>query len=158
MRGSIHIQINNNKEICRKCGLPLQACVCEQIVKSSQKIQVTTDKKKYGKTVTIVSGFEKGIDVKKIAKDLKNRLACGGTYKDGIIEKSKLYFPHIDIIRFDKFMHPIEKRLYQMFVDHRMKTYLGSFHNNPGYQQSYGWAEMQRDLSEIETMANNLRK
>ncbi len=73
-------------EICPKCGLPEQACVCEQIVKSSQKIKVTTDKKRYGKIVTVVSGFESGIDVKKIAKALKNELACGGTSKDNIIE------------------------------------------------------------------------
>ncbi len=73
-------------EICPKCGLPKQACVCEQIVKSSQKIQVTTDKKRYGKIVTVVKGFESGIDVKKIAKALKNELACGGTYKDNAIE------------------------------------------------------------------------
>ncbi len=73
-------------EICPKCGLPQQACVCEQIVKSSQKIQITTDKKRYGKIVTIVTGFETGIDVKKIAKALKNELACGGTSKDDIIE------------------------------------------------------------------------
>lgn len=73
-------------EICPKCGLPEQACVCEQIVKSSQRIKVTTDKKRYGKIVTVVSGFESGIDVKKIAKSLKNELACGGTHKDNIIE------------------------------------------------------------------------
>lgn len=73
-------------EICPKCGLPLQTCVCEQIVKSSQKIQVTTDKKKYGKPVTIVSGFESGIDIKEIAKSLKNELACGGTHKENVIE------------------------------------------------------------------------
>ena len=73
-------------EICPKCGLPEQACVCEQIVKSSQKIKVTTDKKRYGKIVTVVTGFESGIDVKKIAKSLKNELACGGTSKDNIIE------------------------------------------------------------------------
>jgi len=73
-------------EICPKCGLPKQACVCEQIVKSSQRIKVGTDKKRYGKIVTVVTGFESGIDVKKIAKELKNELACGGTYKDNIIE------------------------------------------------------------------------
>ncbi len=73
-------------EICPKCGLPEQACVCEQIVKSSQKIRVTTDKKRYGKIVTIVTGFESSIDVKKIAKELKNKLACGGTYKDDMVE------------------------------------------------------------------------
>ena len=73
-------------EICPKCGLPKQACVCEQIVKSSQRIRVTTDKKRYGKIVTIVSGFDTGIDVKKIAKALKNELACGGSYKENAIE------------------------------------------------------------------------
>jgi len=80
------LTINKNMEICPKCGLPKQACVCEQIVKSSQRIQIATDKKRYGKIVTVVTGFESGIDVKKIAKALKNELACGGTYKDGMIE------------------------------------------------------------------------
>ncbi|HUW43618.1 MAG TPA: stress response translation initiation inhibitor YciH [Bacillota bacterium] len=73
-------------EICPKCGLPEQACVCEQIVKSSQKIKITTDKKRYGKIVTIVTGFGSGINIKQIAKDLKNSLACGGTYKEDRIE------------------------------------------------------------------------
>ena len=73
-------------EICPKCGLPQQACVCERIVKSAQRIHVTTDKKKYGKIVTIVSGFEKGIDIKQIARALKNELACGGTFKENVVE------------------------------------------------------------------------
>ena len=75
-------------EICPKCGLPKQACVCEQIVKSEQRIQVTTAKKRYGKVVTQVNGFEKGMDIRKIAKGLKNELACGGTFDDekGTIE------------------------------------------------------------------------
>lgn len=73
-------------EICPKCGLPSQACVCEQIVKSSQKIQVTTDKKKFGKPVTIITGFESEVDIKKITKALKNELACGGTFKENVIE------------------------------------------------------------------------
>ena len=60
--------------------------MCEQIVKSSQRIKVTTDRKRYGKIVTVVSGFESGIDVKKITKTLKNELACGGTYKNDMIE------------------------------------------------------------------------
>ncbi len=67
--------------ICPKCGLPLEACVCEQIGKESQRIRVTTDKKRYGKIVTIVSGFDKDVEIKKIAKDLKNKLACGGTFE-----------------------------------------------------------------------------
>jgi translation initiation factor 1 len=73
-------------EICPKCGLPEQACVCEQIIKSSQRIKITTDRKRYGKIVTVVSGFDNSVDVRKIAKALKNELACGGTDKDKIIE------------------------------------------------------------------------
>jgi len=73
-------------EICPKCGLPKQACVCEQMQKSSQRIKVTTDKKRYGKIVTLVSGFESSMDTKSITKALKNELACGGTFKDGAIE------------------------------------------------------------------------
>jgi translation initiation factor 1 len=73
-------------DICPKCGLPLQACVCEQIVKSDQRIHISEEKKRYGKIMTVISGFEKEIDIKKIAKSLKNELACGGTYKDDTIE------------------------------------------------------------------------
>ena len=73
-------------EICPKCGLPKQACVCEQIVKGSQRIRITTDKKRYGKIVTLVTGFESDIDIKQIAKSLKNGLACGGTYRENMIE------------------------------------------------------------------------
>ena len=73
-------------EIDPKTGLPIQAIEWEDLAKSSQRIKVTTDKKRYGKIVTIVSGFDKGIDVKKTAKALKNELACGGTYKDNTVE------------------------------------------------------------------------
>ena len=72
--------------MCPRCGLPEQACVCEQISKSSQIIKISTDKKRYGKIVTIVSGFDNSVDVKTLAKTLKNELACGGTSKDRIIE------------------------------------------------------------------------
>ena len=73
-------------EIDPKTGLPVQAIGWEDLAKSSQRIKITTDKKRYGKIVTIISGFDKGIDIKKIAKALKNELACGGTYKDNKIE------------------------------------------------------------------------
>ncbi len=72
-------------EICPKCGLPTQACVCEEIGKSEQKIQVKTDKRKFGKIITLVSGF-KDIDIKNTARELKHKLACGGTVKGDTIE------------------------------------------------------------------------
>lgn len=73
-------------EIDPKTGLPVEAIEWEDLAKGSQRIKVTTDRKRYGKIVTIVSGFDKGIDLKKIAKTLKNELACGGTYKEDAIE------------------------------------------------------------------------
>ena len=73
-------------DICPKCGLPMQACVCEDIAKSEQRIRVSTVKRKFGKTMTIVSGFDKNLDIKKIAKDLKAELGCGGTVKGREIE------------------------------------------------------------------------
>ena len=78
-------------EIDPKTGLPLEAMEWEDLTKGAQRIRVTTDKKRYGKIVTIVSGFEKGIDLKKIAKALKNELACGGTYKEDSVELQGLH-------------------------------------------------------------------
>jgi len=72
-------------EICPKCGLPIQACVCEKIAKNSQNIKVSVEKKRYGKYVTIVTGLD-GVNVKETTKELKNVLACGGTYKNNEIE------------------------------------------------------------------------
>jgi len=45
----------------------------DNLTRGSQRINVTTDKKRYGKVVTVVSGFDKDVDVKKIAKALKKR-------------------------------------------------------------------------------------
>jgi len=72
-------------DICPKCGLPLQACVCEEIAKTEQRIQVKTEKKKFGKIITVISGFQ-DVDLKTIAKSLKQELACGGTVKGNTVE------------------------------------------------------------------------
>ena len=72
-------------DICPKCGLPLQACICEEIVKTEQRIQIQTVKKKFGKIATEISGFQ-GVDLKTLGKNLKHELACGGTVKDNKVE------------------------------------------------------------------------
>lgn len=63
----------------------MQACVCEEIEKKEQKIKIESIKRKYGKIITLVSGFQ-DIDIKKISTELKKELACGGTTKNKIIE------------------------------------------------------------------------
>ena len=72
-------------DICPKCGLPLQACVCTEIAKTEQQIEIKTIKKKFGKISTLIYGL-KDVDTKDIAKKLKEKLACGGTVKNNVIE------------------------------------------------------------------------
>ena len=74
-------------EICNVCGLPKELCVCEQIARESQKIVVKIVKKKFGKQYTMIEGINiNEIDIKDVAKKLKNKFACGGTAKSGYIE------------------------------------------------------------------------
>lgn len=73
-------------EIDPKTGLPATTIAWEDLAKGQQKIKIATEKRRYGKTITLVSGFDKGIDLKATAKALKEGLACGGTIKDHIIE------------------------------------------------------------------------
>jgi len=70
---------------CPKCGLPQELCVCEEITRTGQRIRVRADKRRYGKYVTIIDGLE-NVDLDKVAKELKRRLACGGTSKRDRIE------------------------------------------------------------------------
>ena len=60
--------------------------MCQEINKANQKIKVTRDKRKFRKIYTILEGFDDTIDLKALAKELKNKLACGGTAKDNHIE------------------------------------------------------------------------
>jgi translation initiation factor 1 len=72
-------------EICPKCGLLKDICACEVLEKEeSQQIKVYSTKKRFGKLVTVVEGLDKEA-LDKTAKELKHKLACGGTSKNGII-------------------------------------------------------------------------
>ena len=74
-------------DICSKCGLPAEICVCEEIARETQQIRVFSVRRRYGKIVTIVEGINTSdIDIDELAKALKTRCASGGTVKDGNIE------------------------------------------------------------------------
>ncbi len=74
-------------EICSKCGLPKELCVCEMIAKETQKIKVRLEKRKFGKTITVIEGINsKEINLRDLAKKLKSKFACGGTVKNNAIE------------------------------------------------------------------------
>jgi len=71
-------------EICNKCGLPKEICACAEISKQQARVIIRSEKRRYGKSVTLVEGLE--TDQKEVMKKLKAKLACGGTVKDGTIE------------------------------------------------------------------------
>ncbi|MAF99256.1 MAG: stress response translation initiation inhibitor YciH [Nanoarchaeota archaeon] len=72
--------------VCSNCGLPTDLCVCETIAREQQKIKVRIEKRKFGKKYTIVSGIKKEANINMIAKQLKSKLACGGTAKNDVVE------------------------------------------------------------------------
>jgi hypothetical protein len=81
-----------------------------------------------------------------------------GLYKDGILAKPDNYaYPFPDLLTFHDAPTPIEQTLFVMFLEHRMRTFQGTFHANPDYALWYGWSEMQRDLTEIKTTAEEMR-
>ena len=75
-------------ENCAVCGLPKELCVCESISKEKQKIIVKIVQGKFKNMfLTIIEGIDiKGEETKRIAKQLKQSLACGGSFKDNAIE------------------------------------------------------------------------
>ncbi len=73
--------------VCSVCGLPEELCMCEEIAREQQKIKIYSDRRRYGKEVTIVNGIDViDIDVEQLASTLKKKCAAGGTIKDGKIE------------------------------------------------------------------------
>jgi len=80
-------------------------------------------------------------------------------YQEGLLAQPKNYayaFP--DLLTFHDAPTVIEQKLFVMFLEYRMRAFQGAFHANPDYTLWYGWSEMQRTLTEIKAMANELRE
>ncbi|HLD58528.1 MAG TPA: stress response translation initiation inhibitor YciH [archaeon] len=69
------------EDICNKCGLPKNLCVCQDIAKESQKIKIREDARRFGKVITTIKGLGEDVDIEALIKELKRQLACGGTIK-----------------------------------------------------------------------------
>ena len=105
--------------------------------------------------------LQKGDDMIKEADRLMAQgiLIIADLYKDGILEKPESYayaFP--DLLTFHDAATVIEQKLFVMFLEHRMRTFQGTFHANPDYALWYGWSEMVTDLAEIKELAAQMRK
>lgn len=71
-------------------GLPDELGLDEAFAQEQQELAVRVESRRYGKPMTIVSGFDPdlttGGDLKELASDLKRAVGAGGTVTDGHIE------------------------------------------------------------------------
>jgi hydroxylamine dehydrogenase len=82
-----------------------------------------------------------------------------GLYKDGVLPQPKNYaYPFPNLLTFHDAPTVIEQKLFVMYLEHRMRTFQGTFHGSPDYALWYGWSEMQRDLTEIKELAEQMRR
>ncbi len=66
-------------------GLPIDLLAWEEIEKEQQIVRIKAERRRH-KYVTIIEGLDLPKDMmKRLLKDLKSKLACGGTYKEGYI-------------------------------------------------------------------------
>jgi hypothetical protein len=78
--------------------------------------------------------------------------------KDGVITVKEGDGVYPQLLSFYEVDTKVEQILYEMFMDHRMKTFQGAFHLNPDYTTWYGYAKMKKDLVEIKEMDRYMRK
>ncbi len=78
--------------MCPNCGKPVDKCVCRRqksISKSDGAVRIGRETKgRKGKGVTVITGvpLKNSDELKKFAKQLKQKFGTGGTVKDGVIE------------------------------------------------------------------------
>ena len=104
--------------------------------------------------------MQKGDDmIKQIDRLLAQAIVIiADLYKDGVLPQPEGYaYAYPDLLTFHDAPTTIERRLFVMHLEHRMRAFQGAFHNNPDYSLWYGWSEMIRDLAEIKEMAADLR-
>jgi translation initiation factor 1 len=72
--------------ICNTCGLPEDLCACGELAKDSTKIIIRLETRRFKKKGTMIEGLDPKLNnLETVAKELKNKYACGGTAKDGYI-------------------------------------------------------------------------
>jgi len=83
-------------EMCPKCGLPKEICVCDILDReATKKIKIYKEKAKFRKYMTVIEGLAPE-ELKKTGAELKMKLACGGTSKNGIV---RLQGNHLDAVK-----------------------------------------------------------
>lgn len=66
-------------------GLPEDLGIEDDLSRESE-LTIRIEKRRYDKPVTIVEGFDEGVDLDDLASELKRAVGAGGTVDDGRIE------------------------------------------------------------------------
>lgn len=82
-------------EIDKVTGLPKELLDFGDITKESQKIRIRAMQARFGKVVTVVSGFDDAEEAKRLGKEMKKKLACGGTVKGNEIVLQGRHTPKV---------------------------------------------------------------
>ena len=91
MRRSLYISTIKNKS-CKKrererMSSGILSEIYKDVFKEQQLIKIRVERRKGRKEVTIIEGIDSdSVDIKSLAAELKSKLACGGTAKNGRIE------------------------------------------------------------------------
>jgi translation initiation factor 1 len=87
IRSARRESVANNDDLSSIAGLPEELGIDQDLSKSQQQLSVHVDTRRYGKAVTVVSGFDLSKDdLRDVASQLKSKLACGGTVEDDSVE------------------------------------------------------------------------
>ena len=89
-------------EVDKITGLPKDVLSNWNVLSFPEKIKIIVIKRRFSKLITIVSGFNKGTDLKELCRKMKKKFGVGGTVANGAIElqgknKDKTYKFLIDL-------------------------------------------------------------
>ena len=73
-------RLSEREELERALGLD------DTLAVGASDLKIRIVQRRYGKSVTLIEGFDAATDVKAVARDLKQKLGTGGTSKDDVIE------------------------------------------------------------------------
>jgi hypothetical protein len=80
-------------------------------------------------------------------------------YADGVLPKpAGSASPMPDLVSVREAPSPIERRLYEMSLAHRVRAVQGTFHQSPDHALWQGWSGLVRDLEDIRSLATSLRR
>lgn len=80
-----------------------------------------------------------------------------GLYRDGTLRRPEHWLTAPDILQFYEARSEVERELYLMFMEYRMRSIQGAFHFNPDYAHWYGWAPLKSSAAKVLEAAAKLR-